>query len=49
MIRRLPALDKTSHLVDAGSGTVWECRVESIADAVDRKIQQLGLEGRAVE
>src|ERR1700736_5229382 len=49
MIRRSAALDKTSHLVDASSGTVWECRVELISDAVDRKIQQLGLEGRAVE
>src|SRR5216684_8757091 len=49
MIRRLPALDKTSHLVGPSSGTVWERRVELIADAVDRKIQQLGLEGKAVE
>lgn len=49
MIRRLAALDETSYLVDPSSGTLWERGVESIADAVDRKIQQLGLEGKAVE
>jgi hypothetical protein len=28
MIRRLVALDRASHLVDASSETVWEYRIE---------------------